>query len=200
MCTDPRIEPRSRRQRGVTLVELILFIVIIAVALAGVLQVLAITTANSADPVRRKQALMIAEGLLEEIQLAKFTFCDPSASNADTAANAAACTIKEQFGPNGTDPADVRPYHSVNDYVDAANTPKAAFNNSGGALVDASGEPMKVSGYAVQLTIAPQSLGGIAAAGTGADVDVLRISVEVSYDNQKLVLDGYRTRYAPNAL
>ncbi len=45
----------------------------------------------------------------------------------------------------------------------------------------------------------PAELNGIGAAGASADTDVLRITVEVSYDGQVLALDGYRTRYAPRS-
>jgi MSHA pilin protein MshD len=74
----------------------------------------------------------------------------------------------------------------------------AAFD-VGDVLSDASGAPMALAGYSARLTIVPEDLGGIASGNTPSDVgDVLRISVAVSYDNQTLVLDGYRTRYAPN--
>lgn len=60
---------RCRKQwaRGFTLIELILFIVIVGVGVAGVLSVLNINAAHSGDPFVRKQALAIAESLLEEI-------------------------------------------------------------------------------------------------------------------------------------
>ena len=192
------------RQRGVTLIELILFIVIISVAVVGLLQALSLNTGSSADPLRRKQALMIAEGLLEEVQLAKFTYCDPSSDNADSAASTAACAVPERFGQGGgsgaaQEPVGPRPYDNVNDYVAAANTSTAAFDVAG-VLSDASGAPMAVPGYTVKLTIVPEALGNIPSGYTAADVgDVLRISVAVSYDDQTLVLDGYRTRYAPNS-
>lgn len=188
---------RRRRDQGVTLVELVMFIVIISIALAGVLQVMRLTTANSADPLRRKQALMIAEAMLEEVQLAKFTYCDPTSSNADSAVNSAACAVPERFGP---DAGETRPYDNVNDYVSQANTPTNAFNSGTGVLTDANGNPISVQGYAVSLVITPAALHTIAASGTLADVDALRISVTVSYDDQTVVLDGYRTRYAPTAL
>ena len=57
------------RQDGASLVELILFIVIISVALAGILLVMNNVTRNSADTLIRKQALAVAESLLEEIEL-----------------------------------------------------------------------------------------------------------------------------------
>lgn len=58
-----------RKQRGISLIELILFIVIISVAVAGILLVMNNVTGHSADALVRKQALAIAESLLEEIEL-----------------------------------------------------------------------------------------------------------------------------------
>ena len=61
-----------------------MFIVIVGVAAGGILMVFANTTRASADPLIRKQALAIAESLLEEIRLMPFTFCDPDDANAST--------------------------------------------------------------------------------------------------------------------
>jgi MSHA pilin protein MshD len=195
---------RQRRgQLGVTLVELVLFIVVVSVAVAGILQVLRLNAGASADPLRRKQALMIAEALMEEVQLAQYTYCDPTSSDAASATSSAACAIPERFGQGGgsgagQEPTGARPYDNVNDYAAAANTAVAAFN-AGGVLADANGVPLAVNGYSASLTIIPESLGDIASGYSATDVgDVLRISVTVSYDNQSLVLDGYRTRYLPN--
>ena len=186
----------SRRQRGVTLIELILFIMIIGIALAAILGVMNVTARNSADPVRSKQALMIAEGLLEEVQLARFTKCDPSG---DIGASGN-CTIPEGWGQVAPEPKGPRPYDNVNDYVSAANTAVSAFN-VGGALADANGRAMNVTGYTATVTITPEALGPagiqVGTGGTAADTDMLRIRITVSFDKQSLVLDGYRARYAP---
>lgn len=184
------------RQDGVTLIELIMFIVIIGAALAGLLQVLNFTTKGSADPVRQKQALMIAEGLIEEVRLAGFTYCDPTDPKTAEATSAADCDIKESFGQgSGGEPVGPRPYDNINDYVDEAGVAKAAFNNAGGELADINGSAMDVTGYSAQVTIRPVALNGIGSSAN--DSDVLRITVEVAYDGQKLALDAYRTRYAP---
>lgn len=189
---------KPARQGGVTLIELIIFIVIIGVALAGLLQVLNFTTRNSADPVRQKQALMIAESLLEEVRLAGFTYCDPTDPKATLVASMAECDIKEAFGQGvGGEPVGTRPYDNINDYVDEAGVAKAAFSNASGKLTDINGKVMDVDGYTATVTISPVALNGIGAAGTSADTDVLRITVEVAYDGTKLALDAYRTRYAP---
>jgi MSHA pilin protein MshD len=57
------------RQRGISLIELIMFIVIVSVGVAGILVVMNQVMRDSADPLLRKQALAIAESMLEEIQL-----------------------------------------------------------------------------------------------------------------------------------
>src|SRR3989338_1263551 len=84
----------ATKQRGISLVELIMFIVIVGVALAGILLVMDTTTKSSADPLIRKQALAIAESLLEEVELMPFTYCDPDdpAAGLITTTSAAQCT------------------------------------------------------------------------------------------------------------
>lgn len=91
MCTDPRASQRRSRQRGLTFVELIFFIVIVTVGLAGILLVLDQTTSRSADPMVRKQMLAIAESVLEEVRLQSHGWCDPDDANATTATSAAGC-------------------------------------------------------------------------------------------------------------
>ena len=73
---------RLSRQGGLSLVELVVFIVIVSVSIVGIFSVLNLATRTSADPVARKQALAIAESLLEEIELMPFTFCDPDDAGA----------------------------------------------------------------------------------------------------------------------
>jgi MSHA pilin protein MshD len=58
---------------GVTLVELIVSIVVIGVALAGVLVVIVRNTSASADPMIWHQAVIVAEAYLEEVLTKNFT-------------------------------------------------------------------------------------------------------------------------------
>jgi len=63
---------RSHRQSGVTLIELIISIVVIAIAVGGVLGVLSQAAGRSADAMVMSQAVAIAEAYLEEITLKSF--------------------------------------------------------------------------------------------------------------------------------
>ena len=62
----------KRRQLGFTLIEVIIFIVVVSAALAGILSVMNTVVKSSADPMISKQTMAIAESLLEEILLKEF--------------------------------------------------------------------------------------------------------------------------------
>jgi MSHA pilin protein MshD len=62
----------NSRQRGFTLIELVIFIVVVGIGVAGVLSVFSNSVKSSADPLVRKQTLAIAESLLEEILLKEY--------------------------------------------------------------------------------------------------------------------------------
>ena len=57
----------SARQRGFTLIELIIFIVIVGVAVAGILTVMNQVVSRSADPMLTKQAAALADSVMEEV-------------------------------------------------------------------------------------------------------------------------------------
>ena len=59
----------KRDVRGFTLIELIIFIVVISVGLAGIMLVINTVVASSGDPLIRKQSVSIAESMLSEILL-----------------------------------------------------------------------------------------------------------------------------------
>ncbi len=71
------------RQSGVTLVELLVSVVVVAVASSAVLGVLSMNTGASADPMIRHQAAAIAESYLEEILLKPIT--DPDGIDGEAA-------------------------------------------------------------------------------------------------------------------
>ena len=60
------------RQTGTTLIELVIAIVIIAIAASAILMAIFTTVGSSADPMIRHQAVAIAEAYLEEIALKPF--------------------------------------------------------------------------------------------------------------------------------
>lgn len=176
----------ERLQRGLTLVELIVFIVIVGVALAGVLTVLNHTVRHSADPMIRKQALAIAEALMEEALAQPFTWCDPDDPNAATATGPADCTVPEGIGVEtvagntDTRPSNTSPFDNVSDYHGLTTTTNVA---GGGAAT-----------YTASVTVEEAVLNGIAAS------EALLVTVTVTAPGETIRLQGYRTRHSPNLL
>ncbi len=72
-----------RDERGVTLIELIVSIVIVAIAAGAVLGVLSRSAGRSADAMIMAQAVSIAEAYLEEISLK--AYADPDGVDGETA-------------------------------------------------------------------------------------------------------------------
>ena len=60
------------RYRGFSLIELIIFIVVVGIGVAGILTVSNTVVKSSGDPMVRKQTVAIAESLLEEILLKEY--------------------------------------------------------------------------------------------------------------------------------
>jgi MSHA pilin protein MshD len=177
-----------KTQRGFTLIELIMFIVVVSGALAGVLSVLIEATRGSAQPQLRRQALAIAESLMEEVQLMPFTYCDPDDPVADTAASAAACTTAEASGPEAGETRSGSPqFDNVNDYHGYSMV--SGITNIMGTAIPG------LSAYSASVSVQPAALGSVASS------DALRITVTVTGPGGTQVkLEGWRTRYAPNGI
>jgi len=71
---------RAGRLRGATLIELVVTIVVVSIALAGVLLAINRMTSSSADPMAMKQAEAVADAYLEEILLKDYA--DPTLTGA----------------------------------------------------------------------------------------------------------------------
>ncbi len=180
----------SIRERGLSLVELILFILIVGIGIVGILGVLNLTAARSSDPLIRKQVLAIAEALLEEVELMPFTYCDPNDANASTATSTGGCaTTVETLGPEVAQGesrySTTSPFDNVNDY----------HNFSMAGIRDLSNTPIAgLEAYSASVSVTAGGLGL-------ANAEVLQIAVTVTGPgNESTTLNGYRTRYAPNSL
>ncbi len=195
MCTEIRTvnrrASRSGSQAGLSLIELVMFIVIVGIGVAGILSVLNLTAQKSADPMIRKQMLAAAESLLEEVELMPFTYCDPDDPAVLTALNPAGCVTAEGTTtiPASEGRGTATPFDNVGDYGGTTGTLTIS------PLTDVSNSSIgMLGGYSATVNVATSTLGGIAAA------DSLLITVTVTASTgESLALSGYRTRYAPNA-
>ena len=183
--------PERRSASGLSLIELVIFIIVLTIGLTGLMVLYNQTTKSSIDPVVRKQVLAIAASVLEEIELRGFTYCDPDDANVYSASSSAGCaTIAESptMGPDAGE-ATRTAFDNVNDYN--------GFQMMSG-ITDISGATIAgLGGYQVTgVTVAP--------AGTAFSLadnqDALSITVTVTGPaGVSVSLKGYRFRYAPNS-
>jgi MSHA pilin protein MshD len=205
-----------RCPHGLTLIELLVFIVIVSVGLVGLLSVFNVSVRGSADPMIRKQMLSIAEALLEEVELQPFTYCDPTdatwttATSATTGTPPTTCTATVQ-GPAAT-AGQVRvsstaAFNNVADYAGASGDGggTTGLGDATHAITDLNGSAVAPLGFTASIAVdatATAALGPagnqIAADGTAANMRVARIAVTVRHGTDSLTLEGYRTRYWPN--
>ena len=163
--------PVTSKQRGISLIELIMFIVIVSSAMVGILSVMNVVSKNNADPVLHKQALAIAESLLEEIELQDFT-----------AATGPGTTVSVSTANRATN------YHIVTDYDGFKMlSPPGIFS------LNDSSTPLKgLTGYSVNVSVpvTTSAWNGIPA-GSWA-----MISVTVTPPSGDPITSvGYRTAY-----
>ena len=191
---------RRQRTAGVTLIEVVIFIVVVAIGFTSLFMLQANTARATVDPLIRKQALSLATSFLEEIELRAFTYCDPDDRDVYTAQAASvgsgncATTVEVPGLEAGESYATRTTLDNVNDY---SGIPAM----TGAGIVDITGtaiSPTDLNGYSVAITVAN------IAAGELTDVadpnDALKITVTVTAPaGVRVQLQGYRLRYAPNS-
>lgn len=192
------------RQRGLSLIELVLAIMIISVSVAGVLMVYNNSVRNSADPMVRKQAVAIAEAMLNEVLAQPFTYCDPQdAANegATPPSSTAGCTggaggsQDKGGGTLGPQPATEGRFNATNPFDNVADYHGYATSGVIYGMDDGSNRIVALDGYSVSVSVTR------AGAGFGLAADAaLRVDVQVTGKGETITLTGYRFRYAPNSI
>lgn len=161
MCIkSPQANLPEMRQRGVSLIELVMFIVIISIALLALLGVMNTVTKGSADPMLHKQALAIAESLLEEIEAQDFTMptgVTATSGPVNAGNRAAGYHIISEY--NGFAMAGIT---SING---AAVSGLAAYSASVSAVNQALGTIPATSAVQISVTVTPPSGDAITAVG-----------------------------------
>lgn len=156
-----------------TLIELIMFIVIVSVGVAGILSVMNVTVKSSADPMVRKQALAMAEAILDEV-LAK-DFANPAGGYAETVP--LTCINRNL-------------YDDVDDYSCFDGTTDSKRIHGDSTL--GSGSIAALAAYRANVTVdasAAAVLGSITAG------QIKRVTVSVTGGGQTIQLSGYRANY-----
>ncbi len=204
MCTEHCTGlARRARQRGLSMIELVMFIAIVGMSVAGILTVYNSAIKGSADPMVRKQAIAVAESLLGEVLMQPFTWCDPQDAANDPnnpPTSGASCTggvaasQDKNGGTLGPVPATesrfstTDPFDNVADY-NGYSMSSGIYSQDNGATPIAG-----LGSYSATVTVT--RAGGTFGLAAGA---VLRVDVLVTGKGESITLTGYRFRHSPNA-
>ncbi|SMB24363.1 putative mannose-sensitive agglutinin (MSHA) biogenesis protein MshD (Pilus type IV) [Sterolibacterium denitrificans] len=208
--------PRHGRHAGATLIELIMFIMIVSLALAGVLGMLNMVVKHSADPMIRKQMLTLAESLLDEVELMPFTVCDPLTNTNPMAATTAECTGSggghQQFGYPTLGVSPRSNFNNIGNYCSnpgprATSCTTLTLGSPSTPIPDMSGSTAASPvGYWATINLTPETL-TVDSDGkviwivdpnpTAENMIALRITVTVHHGDDSLTLESYRARWWP---
>ena len=185
------------RQRGVTLIETIIFMIMVSVGVVGLVSVMNPLIRASADPMLTKQMVAVAESLLNEILHQPYTWCDPDDANAATAQSYAGCASNPQSSLGPTPNTETRNgsggsgefFDNVRDYAGFAMDNIA--DPAGGSVIN---------GYRAEVAIvqAGATFGIAADAALAITVTACRTGTPTPCaGRESIALTGYRFRYAP---
>ena len=167
-------DPRAHLQRGFTLIEVIVSIVVLAIAIVGVVAGLSAVAVRSAAAMVNEQAVAIASSYLNEV-------------------------LQKPFGTGSPDGAASRSQFDV--VADYAGLTDVGVHDQTGTVVPAlsncSPAPTP-SCYTVAVAIHGGGLPGPAPAALGAVPVAQLLEVDVTVSNSSgvlVVLSGYRTKY-----
>jgi MSHA pilin protein MshD len=145
---------KRRKHTGFTLIELIVFIVIVSVGLAGVLTSLNYSVMHSADPLQPKQALAIAESLLEEVLLKNYI--NPSGGYTPTTCSAASPSVASTT-------CDHLQFDDIGDFVSYSVTPITGYTAT--VTVDTSAALGAITATSIQVSVTTPNSGTITLTG-----------------------------------
>jgi MSHA pilin protein MshD len=175
---------RSPRVKGFTLIELVVGIVVMAVALTLLATLFFSTAGRSVEPMLQIRAAEFGQALMEEILAKPFDETTPLGG-------LPACTVCTASGSFGSDGESRANYDDVDDYHDSCGSPTA--------IVNALGTPVdNFSGYSMEVCVSYDGdFDGVADASINAKLIVISIFLPAGagLDNNRLQLAAYKGNY-----
>lgn len=196
----------SSKQRGFSLIDVLLVIVLLGIVATGLATVSGRLAAQSALSLKTRQAMALAQGLLEEVRHAPFTYCDGNDLRADSATRAviSATDCESQVDGLGPEPGESRYNPPLNRFDGVTDYQGFTMPGPGcPGLCDMAGNVVNggagsLVGCSARVTMVPVALAAIPALDVDNRPQVLRIAVTVTCPGlDRLVVDTVRVRHAP---
>ena len=164
-----------RAQRGTTLVEVIIFVLIISIAVVAIVNTLSVVVRQSGDPLIQRQTLAIAESLIQEIDNQPYHQKDPYNPNGPDDA------IGPEAGENRN--GTPLPFDNPNDY--------SGYSESGIVAPDGTSVP-GLGNYSASVIATQQAMGNVPSSD-----GLLVVVTATGPDGQPFTLTTFRARYQP---
>jgi len=204
----------SKSQQGVTLIELVIFISITAIALVSVLSIYLTSTRHSADPMIRIRSIELGQSVLEEILLKHYDDNTPNGGGCVNFAANSRCTsarpatssstalLKAEAGETRATFDDVDDYQNLAYCGNNVTSADAACTSTCQPMLNAAGANIatEYAGFAVciRVAFAGNEMNAVSP-GTGTTVlanDAKRIDVIVTdHLKSRMVFSAYRTNF-----
>ena len=198
-----------RSARGFTLIDVLVLIVLVGTVAGSFTLLFGKLAAQSAQSLRDRQALALAQSLLAEVRSMPFTYCDPNDARAALATGAfvggtGCATTVDGLGPE----AGESRYTAANRFDGVSDYRGLSMPGVGcaGGICDITGTLLNpaggmLSGCQASVAMAAQALPGLAALDANGRPQALRIVVTVRCPSASdIVLEGLRVRHAPNRI
>ena len=172
-----KISTNSKKQQGVTLIELVISIVVLSIAMVAMMNSFSLSMSHSADPLWRSKTLKLTQLYLDEILAKNYDELTP-VGGMPFVANPSCASL----GPDGAETRAT--YDDVDDYHGISGS--APINQTGGSL-DSSYDD-----YLISVTVECDG----DEVGASADIQAKKITVVVTPPNQSpMTFAAYKGNY-----
>ncbi len=198
-----------RLQQGFTLIDVLVLIVLIGTVAGSMTVMFGRLASQSAQSMYDRQALALAQTLLDEARMMPMTYCDPQDANAANA-NAAAlgagnCTSRvDAIGP---EPGETRYLAAPNGFDGVSDYHNLTMPGGGCAgICDIAGNLLNpatttLAACRASITTTAQAMPGVAALDVNGRPQALLIRVTLRCPSRAdLVLEAVRMRHSPKVI
>jgi len=207
------VSSSRRASRGFSLIDVLLVIVLLGIVATGLATVSGRLAAQSALSLKTRQAMALAQGLLEEVRHAPFTYCDGNdlraTATTTTRARISATDCQSLVDVPGQEPPGgesrynppLSRFDSLTDYqgftMPGPGCP-GLCDMAGNVVNVVNGGTSSLAGCSARVIMAAVALASIPALDVDNRPQVLRIAVTVTCPGlDPLVVETVRVRHAP---
>jgi MSHA pilin protein MshD len=180
-----------KRDRGFTLIELVMFIVIVGIAVSGMVALFTTNVGHSHEPLLRQKAISLANFYMDEIIRKKWNHNSPAGGGCVTTGSGMCITAGAPAAVAiGTDGQTRSGFDDIDDYHNLNDSPPA--DQTGTSLTDFDGYSVTV---AVTTGTAWDPLGAAARDVEATDILRIQVDVTVAATSETLSLIAYRSNF-----